>query len=625
MTDDERRSVLARIAALTEAQRSALAVRLRAGNGESEDEGAGTSAHLVAYVVTRPGPHPHADDLRAFLLDRLPAPLVPSRVVLVDELLRLPSGKVDRAGLRRMARPSAAAPGAGWTARTPAEATIARVFGEVLGVEHVGPDDTFLSLGGQSVLASVIVERLGGLLGVRIPLRVLFEHPTVPGLAAWLEEGAAAPAVPAPRRGGPEPALSSAQWRSWFQQRLDPGDVAFNVLAAVRIRGAVDAASLERALGEIVRRHDVLRTVYPAPDGVPLPGVEPWSPVPLPIEELRGGGEAAAMDVVTREARRPFDLDRAPLLRATLIRLAPDDHVLAIVSHHIAADAWAFEVLFRELEALYGDLVAGREPSLPEPTLQYADYAAWEAAQARHELDAGLDHWRRRLAGAPAGRPLGDGAVPVPGAGGTGTGMHPVEIPDATAGALAGAAARLGTSVFVLTLAAFADALRRRSGRSDVVIATPMLVRGPAPLHGLIGCFVNAVVIRIDAGPEAGPRELVTRAHEAMLDAHTYASVPFESVVGAVRAAGHPDVGSLSRVVLNFTEALPAPRLAGARTDMLDTGPLSLAKNDLTLYLERGPGSLRGRIVYAERAFAASGVAALGDEFVAALTAIPGA
>jgi acyl carrier protein len=594
-------SALERIAALSEAQRAELARRLRAARG--------AAAHLAAYLETAPGAELTAEEVRAYLLERLPASIVPSTVVFLDALPLLPSGKLDRSVLPE---PAAGREAGAEAPRSPAEATIAAIFRDVLGVESPGVHDTFWSLGGQSVVASSIMGRVREAFGVRLPVRALFDNPTVAALAARVEAAARAPAAPPAPAAGRQPALSTAQRRVWLQQKLSPDSVALNVVAALRARGPLDAGALERAIGEIARRHDVLRTAYDEDRGVPRPEVAPWAPLPLHV--LTVAGEDAVMPALVAEARRPFDLARPPQLRATLIEVGEDDHVLTIASHHVAADKAAFGVLFRELSELYGAFAAGRPSSLPPLHAQYADYAAWEADLLERGLDAGLEHWRRRLATAPTGSPFA-----AAGAASGATGARPVAVPEATAVALAAATARQGTSVFAAALASFASALRRLIGRRDLVLTVPTSSRGAAEWEGLVGCFVNPVALHIDASVGASPGALLRWAHEAMLDANTHSHVPFELVVNAVRAERQAGGEPLSHVVLNFTEALRPPELGGARVELLDAGALSLAKNDLTLYLDSGPGSLRGRFVYAEEALSAGAVEALAGDFLAML------
>ena len=284
--------------------------------------------------------------------------------------------------------------------RTPVEEALAGIWAEVLRLEAVGVHDGFFALGGHSLLAARVVSRVREVFRVELPLRVLFEGPTVAELAGRVEESrrAGAPALPPVvpvDRARPLP-LSFAQERLWFLDRLEPGSAVYNVPRALRLGGALDAAALERALGEIVRRHEALRTVFRETDAGPVQVVAPFAGFALPVEELAGldQGERRAAE----EAARPFDLSAGPLFRAVLLRVGVEEHVLLLCMHHVVSDGWSMGVLFRELSALYGAYREGRESPLPELAVQYADYAVWQREQLRGDaLERQLGYWKERL------------------------------------------------------------------------------------------------------------------------------------------------------------------------------------------------------------------------------------
>ncbi|MEU8271626.1 amino acid adenylation domain-containing protein [Sphaerisporangium sp. NPDC049002] len=320
---------------------------------------------LVAYVIGR------AD--RAALADRLPAYMIPAVFVPMTEFPLTPNGKLDR---KALPEPESAVPGRGRPPETPAEHRVAAVFAEVLGTggtRRFAADDDFFALGGHSLLATKVVARLADALGVRVPVRELFAHPTVAGLAAVAERSDASVAPYEPRpKGAPAP-LSAAQERLWFLHRFDPGDASYNVYLVRRISGPLDAALLDTALTGLTARHEGLRTRYPHDDGRPLAVVEPVAP--LRFERADAADEEAARRLVGARVNAPFDLAAAPPFRATLIRLSPVDHVVCAVSHHIAADGWSLTILFDDLARLYGAARRGVAPDLPPQALQPGDVA----------------------------------------------------------------------------------------------------------------------------------------------------------------------------------------------------------------------------------------------------------
>ncbi|HEX7242799.1 MAG TPA: amino acid adenylation domain-containing protein, partial [Longimicrobiaceae bacterium] len=361
---------------------------------------------LVGYVVPD-GAAPSAAELRAWLRERLPEHMVPSALVALDALPLTPSGKTDRRALP--APEGGAADGEHVAPRTPTEETLAGIWAAVLKTGRVGVHDDFAALGGHSLLATRVVSRAREALGTELPVRAMFEAPTVAALAERVEEarraGAAArtpPLVPVPRDGSPLP-LSFAQQRLWFIDRLEPGRAAYNMPYPLRVRGALELRALERALTAVVRRHEPLRTRFPVARGEPVQHVDPPRPVRLPVVDLTRPADAAREAELARlvadEARRPFDLAAGPVLRTTAVRLGPDDAALLFTLHHVVSDGWSLGVLVREVSALYA---GGDEARLPELPVQYADYALWQREHLKGEtLERQLAWWKARLAGAP--------------------------------------------------------------------------------------------------------------------------------------------------------------------------------------------------------------------------------
>ncbi|HEV2733862.1 MAG TPA: condensation domain-containing protein, partial [Longimicrobiaceae bacterium] len=459
---------------------------------------------LVGYVVPEEGVEaPGAAELRSHLAARLPEYMLPSAFVVLETLPLTPSGKIDRRSLP--------APGAwdgeAYTApRTPAEEVLAGIYAQVLRLDRVGAREGFFELGGHSLLATQVVSRVRQALGVEVPLRALFEVPTVAGLAGRVEAlrsagAAAAPPIGRVPREGPLP-LSFAQQRLWIVDRLAPGGSAYNLPHALRLRGPLDAAALRASLDALVERHETLRTTFAEQDGAPVQVIHPPAAVPLPVLDLRAlaaaGRLAAAERLVDEEAERPFDLERGPLLRGTLLRLAGDDHVLCFTLHHVVTDGWSMDVLVREVSALYAAFSRGEAPRLPALPVQYADFAAWQRAWlSGATLEAQVGFWKGELAGAP---PVLE--IPVDrlrsAATSTRGQSHGFALPAELSRELRALARREGATLFMTLLAAWQALLGRWAGQDDVVVGTPIAGRNRRETEGLSGFFVNMLALRAD-------------------------------------------------------------------------------------------------------------------------------
>ncbi|HEX2092675.1 MAG TPA: amino acid adenylation domain-containing protein, partial [Longimicrobiaceae bacterium] len=529
---------------------------------------------LVAYLVAPEGVDaPDPAGLRAHLAAELPEYMVPAVFVVLDAFPLNANGKVDRGALSDPELPAAAyvAP------RTPTEEVLAGLWAEVLGVERVGVEDDFFALGGHSLRATRLATRVRELFGVELPLSAVFDAPTVAALAhrvdALLHAGTAARApriVPVPRD-RPLP-LSFAQQRLWLMYRLDRDAAGYNMPFPLRLRGALDEGALERALSELVRRHEALRTVFAAGPEGPVQVVRPAAPVPLPRVELRGVPEAArereARRLAREDAARSFDLERGPTLRAALLRLAGDDSALLLSMHHIVSDGWSMGVLFRELSALYDAFARGEPSPLPELEVQYADFAAWQRAGLTGEVRAELvAYWRARLAGAspaldlPTDRPR---PAVVSGRGG----VHAFRLPAELAGALRALGRREGATLFMVMRAAFDALLSRYSGQEDVVAGTPIANRNRAETEGLIGVFVNMLALRTDLSGDPAFTDLLGRVRRATLGAYAHQDLPFDLLVEEIapdRTLSHTPLFQVIFALQNTPGEEVAPALAGVR------------------------------------------------------------
>jgi amino acid adenylation domain-containing protein len=345
--------------------------------------------------------------------------------------------------------------------------------------------------------------------------------------------------------------LSFAQQRLWFLDRLEPGNAAYNIVSALRMRGPLDAAAMERAIATLVDRHESLRTVFRVVDGSPVQVVVPARPLRVPIEAAdtpAEAREAAALRLVGDELARPFDLARGPIFRARMLRLGADDHVLLLCMHHIVTDGWSLGVLFRELCALYGAYTEGGDVELPALPIQYADYAVWQRGHLQGAvLEEQLGYWRTALAGAPAllELPLDH---PRPAVQTHAGGMVRTIFPPAFAHALRDTARRLETTQFMVALAAFKAVLARWSGQEDLVVGTPAANRSRKETEGLIGFFVNTLALRTDLSGDPTFAELVARVRETTVSAYAHQEVPFERLVDELkveRALSHSPIAQV--------------------------------------------------------------------------------
>ena len=526
--------------------------------------GDATEKRLVAYLV---GPADPAR-LREALRERLPDYMVPSVLVTLDALPLTPNGKVDR---KALPEPEAVAePAAEHVApRTPAEELLLEIWREVLRRERLGVQDDFFAFGGHSLLATRVVARVRQAFGVELPLRRVFERPTVAGLALEIEAavGAEAPAppplLPAPRDG--ELPLSFAQERLWFLDAMEPGTATLNLPVAVRLRGRLDAHRLEDALAAVVARHEVLRTSFPAAEGRPRQEVVTAFNPPLERVDLAGlppgtAREREAAARITAERERPFDLAGGPLLRATLLRLDAEEHLLLLTVHHIVADGWSLTILLRELTAQYATLVEGREAELSPLPVQYADYAVWQRQWlAGEELTQQVDYWRERLEGAPPllELPLDRPRPPVQTFRGA---MHTQLLGAELTAGLYALGRREGATLFMTLLAGLSVLLGRLAGQEDVCVGAPVAGRGRAEVEGLIGCFLNTLVLRSRLTGEPSFRELLGQVRETTLGAFAHQELPFEKLLEELqpeRTLAHTPLFQVFLNVLNFprTEA----------------------------------------------------------------------
>ncbi|GIG90332.1 amino acid adenylation domain-containing protein [Plantactinospora endophytica] len=583
---------------------------------------------LVGYVVLRSGGD--APDLRAYLADRLPDHMVPAAVVVLPAMPITPNGKVDT---RALPDPELDGAAGGRPPRNPREEILCEIFAELLGVARVGIDDNFFDLGGHSLLATKLIGRIRAILDAEVPVKRLFDAPTVAGLAEVLDEreGRRPPVEPVLPRPDRVP-LSAAQRRLWFLNRVEGPSPTYNIPMPMRLRGDLDVDALRAALGDVVQRHEVLRTVFGEDETGPYQSVreggEPDFAV-LPVTPDEVPAQIAAV------AGHRFDLAAGePPLRVRLLAVAEQEYVLVVVVHHVAGDGWSMPLLAADLTRAYAARSVGTTPDLPPLPVSYADYALWQQRVLGDEENPGsllsrqLAFWRERLADLPQELALpADRPRPVVGTQrGAEVGFDvPAELHDGLVRLARGGRATL----FMVLHSAVVGLLSRLGAGTDIPVGTPVAGRSDAGLEGLVGFFVNSLVLRADAGDDPSFRELLRRVREADLAAFAHQDVPFERLVEVLNPerslARHP----LFQVMLSLNNTEPAPG-EGASTGLRverERVEVRTAKFDLLFsFAERQeadgrPGGIQGSVQYSTDLFDPQTAQEFADRLVRLLTA----
>ena len=592
-------------------------------------EDAQGAKRLVAYVAGEKvaGSAELAEHLRG----RLPEYMVPSAFVTLGALPLTPNGKVDRKALPAPAYDASEAGRDFAPPATPTQEVLCGIFADLLGLARVGVHDNFFDLGGHSLLATQLMSRARAAFAVELPLRLLFESPTVAELARRVEAGLRAgageqaPAVTPVGRAGALP-LSFAQQRLWFLDQLEPGSAFYNVPAAVRLSGRLEAGVLARVLTEVVRRHESLRTTFAVAGGQPVQVIHPASEMTLEVEDLcafaESERESEARRLAGEEARRPFDLSAGPLLRARLLRLSEEEHVLLFTMHHIVSDGWSMGVLVNEVARLYEAFLKGEASPLPELPVQYADFAAWQRGWMQGEvLERELQYWRGRLGGElpvlelPTDRPRP--AVQ------TFHGRQESFVLSAELSeSLQALSRRRGVTMFMLLLAAWKVLLSRYTRQEDILIGAAIANRNRAEVEPLIGFFINMLVLRTDLSGDPPFAELLRRVKDVALGAYAHQDVPFEKLIEEFVPARATNQTPLVQTAFGFNNA---PRqefkLAGLTLESLpfdnDAG-----RFDLTLWFDKPADELRATWYYNTDLFDAATIARMQGRFETLLRSV---
>jgi non-ribosomal peptide synthetase component F len=596
-------------------------------------EEASGDKRLVAYVVVDEECAPTINSLRGFIRAMLPEYMTPSAFVLMDKFPLTPSKKVNRLALPA---PDYTALGVDATfaeARTPVEEVVAGIWSQVLRLGRVGVHDNFFESGGHSLLATQAISRLRKAFPVEISLRSLFEEPTVSGLAKVITEAMAAggglqppPIERVPRDG--ELPLSFAQQRLWFLGQLAPNGSAYNIPAAVRLRGELSRPVLEASFKEIILRHEVLRTSFASVDGRPVQVISDAADCPLHLIDLSAlgeqGREAEALRLAALEGQQPFDLRESPVMRIKLLRLDERDHVILLTMHHIVSDRWSMSVMVSELAALYEAFRNHRPSPLADLAIQYADFAHWQREWLKGEvLEAQLSYWKDHLAAAPTVLELPTDR-PRPVVQTSRGAIQPFAIPEELTRLIEDLCRKTGATMFMTLLAAFGTLLWRYTRQEDILIGAPIANRNRTEVEGLIGYFANTLVIRTNLSGNPRFIELLGRVREAALGAYVHQDLPFEQVVEAL----HPDRDLSRSPVFQVLFALHnTPRLSlhlqGLDATLLQRES-STARFDLSLELLEDSDRLAGFIEYNTDLFDAATIKRLIKHFQAILESVTG-
>ncbi|WP_308298743.1 non-ribosomal peptide synthetase [Streptomyces sp. GESEQ-35] len=592
---------------------------------------------LVGYVVAEPG-HSDAVDteaLRAHTADQLPEYMVPSAFVVLDRLPLTTNGKLDRRALPAPDLPATAGVGRG--PRTPREEILCGLFAEILGVPAVGIDDNFFELGGHSLHATRLAGRIRSVLGAELPVSTLFEAPTVAALADRVTEaGAARPALTALARPERIP-LSPAQNRLWFLDKLEETSATYNLPLAVRLSGQLDRAALRAALEDVVDRHESLRTVFPEDaQGVPFQQILPAMRAMQDFEVVETDETALPTEISVLAAER-FDLAVNPPVRFRLFALSETEHVLFLLTHHIASDGWSLAPMTRDISLAYAARCAGAEPSWSALPVQYADYTLWQRELLGAKEDPNslvseqLAFWTQALEGIPDQLELPFDRPRPKAASHRGDTVF-FELDAELHQRLTSLGRTHQASLFMVVQAAFAALLSRLGAGNDIPVGTPIANRTDEAMGDLVGFFVNTLVIRTDTTGDPSFQQLLARVREVSLEAFAHQDVPFELLVNELNpvrsTAQHPLFQVLLAMQNNTSVWLDLPDL----TADVSLGDTEVAKFDLTLELfeqhagDGVPDGISGRLGYALDLFTADTaqrIAACFERLLAAVAVDP--
>ncbi|MFL5589569.1 MAG: amino acid adenylation domain-containing protein [Ktedonobacteraceae bacterium] len=588
-------------------------------------------AYLVGQAHSEEAEQVTAGDLRQHLQARLPEYMLPAAFVWLDTLPLTPNGKVNRQAL----------PPPQWrpeenllqeqAPQTPIEEMLAEVWAEVLGMRQVSREANFFELGGHSLLAMRLVSRIRRRLQIDVPLRALFEAPTLADLAQLIDQMSREelqrlrPLVRSIAHEGEAP-LAYEQEQLWFLAQLEPANPAYNIVLALRLEGPLQAPTLEVSLNALLERHESLRTCFHAADGRPFQVIAHDVTLPLPLLDLSDlagvplAQQTAFEQLSQQEADTPFDLEKAPLLRARLVRFDPRHHCLLLTVHHLLFDGLSQGVLSRELGALYSAIQAGTTADLPPMPIQYADYARWQRERLKGEVLASeLAYWQGEVAGAPTYLDLSTDHPRSASPGFQGAAL-PFALPTELTARLKAFARQEGCTLYMLVLAGLEVVLNRYSGQDDFLLGTPMNMRTQVETEGLIGMLVNTLVLRADVKGQPTGRELLQRVRERVLQAQAHPGLPLEKLVEVVHPERQGSATPLVQVAFAWEEAPPPARELGPGLWLrVEPWVSRTAKFELTFFAWEAQEGLTGQVEYNRALYEAASIERLAGHWQQAL------
>ncbi|WP_107666519.1 non-ribosomal peptide synthetase [Cyanothece sp. BG0011] len=579
---------------------------------------------LVAYVISEDDSL-NLEQLRDFLKEKLPDYMIPTAWVPLQELPLNPNGKVDRKALPLPDQGKAMAETPYIAPRTPVEEIIVNIWQQVLNVEQVGIEDNFFELGGHSLMATKVISKIRQSLSVELPLRSLFEHPTVVKLAEQLNKADTNINIPPIRsvsREGELP-LSFAQQRLWFLEQLEETNAAYNLSGALRLKGVLNIEALSNSINAIIARHEVLRTNFKAQAGKPVQIIKNVSSDQyLEIKILEIDPDTEINQLINQEATNPFDLSQDHLIRVSLIPLEKEENILLITLHHIISDGWSLDIFIKELSIFYQSYCQGETPSLPTLDIQYADFAVWQHDYLQGEIiENQINYWKHQLRGIPPLLELPTD-YPRPPKQTFNGGCQTFQLHQELTEKLKELSQENEATLFMTLLSTWGLLLSKYSRQEDIVIGSPIANRNRAEIEPLIGFFVNTLVMRIDFSNDLNFHQLIEQVKQVCLEAYQYQDIPFEKLVEELQPERNLSHTPLFQVMFILQNANNQTlELSGLDLDILDREH-RVAKFDLTLSMKETQGELAGEIEYNTDLFEASTIERMVVHFQELLTAI---
>jgi acyl carrier protein len=582
---------------------------------------------LVGYVVA--DEEMDKNEVIKAVRDKLPEYMVPADIVRLEKLPKTASGKLDKRGLPQFqeVRETRAYQGA----RNAIEEILVGIWKDVLGVNRISIYDNFFELGGHSLLATQAVSRVRKCFQVEIPLQSIFEWPTVAQLASGIEEqlkvaqGQRIPSITPAAHDGKAP-LSFAQQRLWFLDQLKPNNSAYNVPAAVRLKGDLQIKVLEETLSEIVRRHEALRTTFTITEGEPTQQIHKAEPIKIPLADIsflsEEQREAEVYRIAKEEAQRGFDLREGPLMRVGLVRMREQEHVFVMTMHHIISDGWSIGVLVKEMARMYGGGVRGEEVKEEELKVQYGDYARWQREWLKgEELEKEILYWRKQLDQAPLVLELVTDR-PRPAIQTSNGAREPLALTLSLTEQLKNLSQHEGVTLFMTLLAAFNLLLYRYTDKDDILVGTPIAGRNQVEIEKLIGFFTNMLVLRTDLSGDPSFRNLLKRVRTTCLEAYSHQNIPFEKLVEELQPERDLSRNPMFQTVFSLQNAsseileLPGLTLSSLKVEA------GTSLFDLMLEMSDGDQGLKGVFEYNTDLFGVNTIRQMIDHFITLLESI---